>query len=46
MKILNFFLFLWITFALLDPNPDPMAKINADPQPGKKKFQPAPDLQP
>jgi hypothetical protein len=31
MKILDFFLFLWIIFALLDP--DPATKINADPDP-------------
>ncbi len=29
MKILNFFLFSWVIFALLDP--DPSAQINADP---------------
>jgi hypothetical protein len=29
MKILDFFLFLWVTFALLDP--DPATQINADP---------------
>jgi hypothetical protein len=29
MKILYFFLFLWIIFALLDP--DPATQINADP---------------
>jgi hypothetical protein len=23
MKILDFFLFLWVSFALLDPDPDP-----------------------
>jgi hypothetical protein len=31
MKIVDFFLFLWIIFALLDP--DPATQINADPQP-------------
>jgi hypothetical protein len=31
MKILDFFLFLWVIFALLDPDPDPATKINADP---------------
>jgi hypothetical protein len=41
MKILSFFLFLWVIFALLDPDlvrnlyadpdPDPTAQINADP---------------
>ncbi len=31
MKILCFFLFLWVTSALLDP--DPATQINADPQP-------------
>jgi hypothetical protein len=29
MKILDFFLFLWVIFALLDP--DPATQINADP---------------
>jgi hypothetical protein len=29
MKILYFFLFLWVIFALLDP--DPATQINADP---------------
>jgi hypothetical protein len=28
MKILDFFLFLWVTFALLDPDPDPATQIN------------------
>jgi hypothetical protein len=32
MKILDFFLFLWVLFALLDP--DPATQINADPYPG------------
>jgi hypothetical protein len=31
MKFLHFFLFLWVIFALLDP--DPATRINADPQP-------------
>jgi hypothetical protein len=31
MKILDFFLFLWVIFALLDP--DPATQINADPDP-------------
>jgi hypothetical protein len=31
MKILDFFLFLWVIFALLDPDPDPATPINADP---------------
>jgi hypothetical protein len=31
MKILNFFLFLWLIFALLDLDPDPATQINADP---------------
>ncbi len=31
MKILDFFLFLWVIFALLDPDPDPATHINADP---------------
>jgi hypothetical protein len=29
MKILHFFLFFWVIFALLDP--DPASQINADP---------------
>ncbi len=33
MKILDFFLFLWVIFALLDPDPDPATQINADPDP-------------
>ncbi len=33
MKIMYFFLFLWVIFALLDPEPDPATQINADPQP-------------
>jgi hypothetical protein len=33
MKILDFFLFLWVTFSLLDPDPDPATQINADPDP-------------
>jgi hypothetical protein len=31
MKILDFFLFLWVIFALLDPDPDPATQINTDP---------------
>ncbi len=31
MIILDFFLFLWVIFALLDPDPDPETQINADP---------------
>ncbi len=31
MKILDFFQFLWVIFALLDPVPDPVTQINADP---------------
>jgi hypothetical protein len=31
MKILSFFQFFWVVFALLDPDPDPTAQINADP---------------
>jgi hypothetical protein len=27
MKILDFFLFLWVIFALLDPDPKPCLKI-------------------
>ena len=36
MKILDFFLFLWVIFALLDPDPDPATQINADPDPDPK----------
>ncbi len=32
-KFLNFFKFLGVIFALLDPDPDPVAQINADPDP-------------
>ncbi len=31
MKILDFFLLLWVIFALLDPDPDLATQINADP---------------
>ncbi len=31
MKILYFFIFLWVIFALLGPDPDPATQINADP---------------
>jgi hypothetical protein len=31
MKIQDFFLFLWVIFVLLDPDPDPATQINADP---------------
>jgi hypothetical protein len=31
MKIVSFFLFFGAIFALLDPDPDPAAQINADP---------------
>jgi hypothetical protein len=31
MKILDFFPFLWVLFALLDPDPDPATQINAGP---------------
>jgi hypothetical protein len=30
MKILYFCLYLWVIFALLNPNPDPATQINAD----------------
>ncbi len=30
-EILYFFLFLWVIFALLDPDPDPETQINAIP---------------
>jgi hypothetical protein len=33
MKILYLFLFLWVIFSLLDPDPDPATQINADPKP-------------
>ncbi len=33
MKILYFFIFLWVIFAPLDPDSDPATQINADPQP-------------
>jgi hypothetical protein len=31
MKIMSLFLFVGVIFALLDPDPDPAAQINADP---------------
>jgi hypothetical protein len=31
MKILDIFPFLWVIFALLDPDPDSATQINADP---------------
>jgi hypothetical protein len=37
MKILYFFLFLWVIFALLDP--DPATQINADPDPQRCIFR-------
>jgi len=27
----NFFLLLWVIFALLDPDPDPQTRLNTDP---------------
>ncbi len=35
MKFLNFFVLLWVIFALLDPYPDPVppTQLNPDPQP-------------
>jgi hypothetical protein len=33
MKILSFFIFFGVIFALPDPDPDPTAQINADPDP-------------
>jgi hypothetical protein len=33
MNILDFFLFLWVIFALLDPDPDPATQIIPDPDP-------------
>jgi len=33
MKFLNFFLLLWVIFDLLDPDPDPLTRLNPDPQP-------------
>jgi hypothetical protein len=30
MKLLYFFLCLWVIFALLDPDPDPATQINAE----------------
>jgi hypothetical protein len=32
IKIRIFVLFLWVIFALLDPDPDPRTQINADPR--------------
>jgi hypothetical protein len=33
MKFINFFLFLWVNFALLDPDTDPRTPLNPDPKP-------------
>jgi hypothetical protein len=33
MKFINFFLFLWVIFALLDLDPDPGTPLNPDPAP-------------
>jgi hypothetical protein len=30
MNILDFFLFLWVTFALLDPDPDPQFECGSE----------------
>jgi len=38
MKILYFFLFFKVIFALLDPDPDPATQINADPDPEPCNF--------
>jgi hypothetical protein len=31
MKILDFFQFLWVIFALLDPDPDPQFECGSEP---------------
>jgi hypothetical protein len=31
MKFFNFFLLLWVIFALLDPDPDSLTRLNPDP---------------
>ncbi len=31
MKFLKFFLLLWVIFAFLDPDPDPLTRLNPDP---------------
>jgi hypothetical protein len=31
MKFFSLFLFLWVSFVLLGPDPDPAIQINADP---------------
>jgi hypothetical protein len=41
IKILYFFLFLWVIIALLDPDSDPATQINADLDPDAD-----PDLHP
>jgi hypothetical protein len=33
LKFINFFLSLWVIFALLDPDPDPGSPLNLDPDP-------------
>jgi hypothetical protein len=42
LKILYFFLFLWVIFALLDP--DPATQINADPDTDPKPWFPSSGL--
>jgi hypothetical protein len=39
MKILDFFLFLWVVFDLLDPDPDPSTQIIADPDADPKPWE-------
>jgi hypothetical protein len=31
MNFYNFFLLFWVIFALLDPDPDPLPRLNPDP---------------
>jgi hypothetical protein len=31
MNLYKFFQLLWVIFALLDPDPDPLAQLNTDP---------------
>jgi hypothetical protein len=31
LKFINFYIFLWVIFAILDPDPDPGTTLNPDP---------------
>jgi hypothetical protein len=44
MKFVYFFLFLWVIFALLDPDPDPATQIYADPCGSGSATLPSPSI--